>query len=82
MRIRVSSPDGTAANGRIELEDGTELQHVTEVAIRGDAAGGVFCAIVTFALPIVDVKGMEATVSEDHLRELAAAHGFDLVRNG
>lgn len=82
MKIRISSPDGTAANAKVELEDGSRLDHVTDIVIRGSGRSGVITADLRFSCPGLDFAGLSATVSEEHLRELAAGHGFDLVKRG
>lgn len=78
MKIRITS-DGSGSNTSVTTEDGTPLMHcmAVDVSIRPEE---VVKATLVFMLPITDMKGFEVTVSEAHLRELAEAHGFNLVK--
>jgi len=78
VKVHIVSADGICDNAVIALEDGTRLAHVMalDLVLRPKE---LVKAQVTFSLPRVDVVG-EVTVSEEHLRELAAAHGYDLKR--
>lgn len=77
MKINIKSDGG--ANTTITTEDGKALPCcvAADISIRPEQ---IVEAQLRFVLPAIDLKGCEATVSEAHLRELAAAHGFDLVR--
>lgn len=78
MKIRIKSEDGMPSATVVTLEDGTRLENIAavDVRIRPDE---FITAQIEFIIPAVDFVA-EATVSESHLRELAAAHGFDLVK--
>lgn len=78
MRVRIVSEKGTNSSASIALEDGTELRNVMSANIRMEP-GEVHTATLTFSMPLIDCDAV-ATVSEEHLRELATAHGFELVR--
>ena len=81
MRIKIISEDGLVCNAALMLENGMPLRHVQRVDICMDASDGIVTAQLVFSLPGVNVVA-EATVSEDHLHELAGAHGYDLVKKG
>ena len=78
MKVHIVSEDGISANTRIELEDGTPLRNVAALSLLF-SIGKVVQAEATFVLPRVDVIG-HVTVTEEHLRDLAAAHGYELKR--
>lgn len=78
MKIRINTGDGVPGEDTIRLEDGSALENVSAVDIR-IRAGEFILATLEFLLPKHDMA-VEATVTEKHLRELAEAHGFDLVK--
>lgn len=83
MKINIKSEDGSTGNAEVTLEDGSRLDGVERIVIDAKGSDGVIRAQLTFFCPKVLMKSMPAFISEDHLRELADAHGFDLVkRNG
>ncbi len=78
MKIRIKSESGMPCAGIITTEDGTELEHIcaVDISIRPNES---IKARLEFTLVPLSILA-EAVVSEEHLRELAAAHGFDLVK--
>jgi len=75
MKVQVKS---NGVDGEVTLEDGTPLKGVTHAHVF-IGAGQPTVVTLGFTLPLVDVVG-HATVSEEHLTELAKAHGFILKR--
>lgn len=82
MKINLTCEDGIAANAVLTLEDGTPVHGVERIKL--DVKGHEpVRAELTFWLPKLAFKSLPVGVSEEHLRELADAYGFDLVkRNG
>lgn len=76
MRIKIEA--GLSDNGRVTLASGELLEHITHCDISLNAIKGPV-ATLRFIVPDISVHA-QATVSEEHLRELAAAHGYALVR--
>lgn len=77
MRITIENKDGVANNTIIKTADGVVLGSVSGIVLR-IVAGEALRAETTFLVPGVEAAA-DVTVSEAHLRELASAHGFDLV---
>lgn len=79
MKIHIKSFTGKANDSTITLvEDGKEIENISAVDIQF-RPGKEVTATLQFGFLPVDVIA-KAVVSEQHLRELAAAHGFDLVK--
>lgn len=78
MRINVSCPSGHSNEVVITTEKGEAIDKVKALDIRM-RPGEPVTAELAFLVPGVETMLCEATVSEAHLRELAEAHGFDLV---
>lgn len=79
MKINIKSEDGTASNASITTDDGAPINGVER--IRLDVRGGeAMRAELTFWMPKVNFRGVLAFVTEEHLRELADALGFDLKK--
>jgi len=78
MHVTIKNKGGFFDASTIHLQDGTPLTEVSRVKILIES-GIPNEAEVTFLLPIVDIDA-EVTVKEEHLKELAEAHGFDLVK--
>lgn len=76
MQVRISVD--RHGNGVVRTENDEMLGHITAVDI-GIKAGELPTAKLTFMLPVVDVHA-HATISEEHLRQLAQAHGYNLVK--
>lgn len=76
MRIKIES-DGAGTGTKIHHEDGTEIRGVSRIDLRIEA-GAPNQAIVRFCIPTVTAFA-EARMLPEHLRELAEAHGYDLV---
>jgi hypothetical protein len=77
MRIHIKCLDGCSASAEIITPGGERLTSIKAIDI-SLRAGEPVEASLQFLVPGVDA-GCEATVSEAHLVELAAAHGYDLV---
>jgi len=77
MKIRIQTKEGVPDDDTITLDNGDILENVgsVDISIR---PGELIIATLTFLLTRSDMT-IDATVSEEHLRELAFAHGFDLV---
>ena len=75
MWIRVKTYGGAV---ELTQDDGTPIEKILSVDIRIRPLEPVTAAL-QFLMPFSDVV-VNATVSEKHLRELADAHGFDLVK--
>lgn len=78
MRIHINTGDGFPDAKTLTLDDGSALKNVSAVDIKIRPMEPII-AILQFLLPGADLN-VEATVTEEHLRELADAHGFDLVK--
>ena len=78
MKIRFKNESGIPDEKLIIVETGEELENVTAVDIKV-RPGEPIMATLEFCFPHTDIVA-GVTVSEEHLRELAAAHGFDLVK--
>ncbi len=78
MKINVES-DGTYQGTKVALEDGTPVEFVGAMDIELRATH-IPVARVTFLMPKMHIRGAQVTVSEEHLLELADAHGFTLHR--
>ena len=75
MWIRVKTYGGAV---ELTQDDGTPIEKILSVDIRIRPLKPA-TAELQFVMPFSDVV-VDATVSEKHLRELADAHGFDLVK--
>lgn len=79
MNIHIDLPSGKTTNDlSITLDDGSKLTTMVKVDIRL-RKNEIPSATIEFSLPGINTDA-EVTVSKEHLEELAAAHGFDLVK--
>jgi len=79
MFLNIKNSTGYGNDTEITLKDGTALKSVSDETIR-ISADGMVVAELKFIVPRIDCNA-EATVSEEHLRELAHAHGFKLIKD-
>lgn len=79
MNINISCPTGITSDTRVTTDNG-ELHNLAHMVLTFEPDKEVV-ALLTFLLPRLDsLNRVRATVSEQHLRELADAHDFDLVK--
>lgn len=78
MKIHINTGDGIPNEMTLTMDDGSPLENVFAVDIK-IRPGELILATLEFLLPRVDFD-VKATVTEAHLRELAEAHGFDLMK--
>ncbi len=79
MKVTIKSEDGTAAGCDVSLEGGGSIAAAVQTIDIRVRPGDVITAQIKFALPKINTLAT-VTVSEEHLRELCQAHGFDLVK--
>lgn len=76
MKIWIKNTDGIGENTEVNHLAGDPVE-VTAIDIR-IRMKEIVSANLQFALPGIDTVA-EVTISKEHLKELAAAHGFGLV---
>lgn len=78
MRLNIKNTTGDCFDTEFVTESGEKLSNIAtaDITFRPNHA---VVAKLQFLVPNVDCRA-EATVSEEHLRALASAHGFDLVK--
>ena len=78
MNLIIANKSGSSVDTTVTLLDGTPLLNISALDV-GFRPNMPVLAQVSYLMPRVDVIG-SVTVEETHLRELAAAHGFELKR--
>ena len=79
MKVNIKNDTGRSIDTKVTLDDGTELTGITELQI-SILPDKMFVVEVKFLNPIFNCNA-NATVSEEHLRELAKWHGFKLTKD-
>lgn len=80
MKVTIDIPATGESQGTVvRTEDGAVLDHVRRIDITLEA-DQIAKARLEFVMPHVRGGKFIASVSEQHLRELAEAHGFSLMR--